>query len=133
MRHGQSYGKNRKKIGLCLLAALRCTKRSVSVRLLVAIITKGLCLGLLAVGFTPHQVAAADSAAQLSDPSRSFSAHEVAAALLTPSLNAPRRACPGSQYVFNLNAQLVYVRFLDRCCLQYGTRVHNQSGESIEE
>ncbi len=83
MRHGQSYGKNRKKIRLCLLAALRCTKRSVRVRLLAAIIAKGLCLGLLAVGFTPHQAAAADSVAQLCDPSRSFSAHEVAAALLT--------------------------------------------------
>jgi hypothetical protein len=83
MRHGQSYGKNRKKIRVCLLAALQCTKRSVSIRSLAAIITKGLCLGLLVVGFTPHQAAAADSAAQLSDPSRSFSAHEVAAAPLT--------------------------------------------------
>ena len=62
------------------MAALRCTKRSGSVRSLAAIITKGLCLGLLAVSFTPHQVAAADNAAQLSNPSRSLSAHEVAAA-----------------------------------------------------
>lgn len=69
--------------GLCLLAALLCTKRSGSVRSLAAIITKGLCLGLLAVSFTPHQVAAGDNAAQLSNPSRSFSAHEVAATLLT--------------------------------------------------
>ena len=68
---------------LCVLAALRCTKRSGSVRSLAAIITKGLCLSLLVVGFTPHQVAAADNAAQLSDPSRSLSAHEVAAAHLT--------------------------------------------------
>ena len=74
---------DRKKIRLCLLAALRCTKRSGSVRSLAAIITKGLCLGLLAVSFTPHQVAAADNAAQLSNPSRSLSAHEVAAALPT--------------------------------------------------
>jgi hypothetical protein len=73
---------NRKKIRLCLLAALRCTKRSRSVRSLAAIITKGLCLGLLAVSFTPHPVAAADNAAQLSNPSRSSSAHEVAAAPL---------------------------------------------------
>ncbi len=83
MRHGQSYETDRKKIRLCLLAALRCTKRSASVRSLVAIITKGLFLGLLAVSFTPHQVAAADNAAQLSNPSRSLSAHEVAAAPLT--------------------------------------------------
>ena len=74
---------NRKKIRLCLLAALRCIKRSGSVRSLAAIITKGLCLGLLAVSFTPHQVAAADNAAQLSNPSRSLSAHEVAATRLT--------------------------------------------------
>ena len=70
---------NRKKIGLCLLAALRCTKRSGSLRSIAAIITKGLCLALLAISFTPHQAAAADNAAQLSNPSRSLSAHEVAA------------------------------------------------------
>ncbi len=74
---------NRKKIGLCLLAAWWCTKRPGSVRSLAAIITKGLCLALLAVSFTPRQAAAADNAAQLSNPSRSLSAHEVAAALLT--------------------------------------------------
>jgi hypothetical protein len=88
---------NRKKIRLCLLAALRCTKSSESVRSLVAIITKGLCLGLLAVSFTPHQVAAADNGAQLSNPSRSLSAHEVATAFLTidpqPSVTPhPKRA-----------------------------------------
>ena len=80
MRRGQSYETNRKKIRLRLLAALRCTKRSGSVRSLAGIITKGLCLGLLAVSFTPHQVAAADNAAQLSNPSRSLSEHQVAAA-----------------------------------------------------
>jgi len=47
------------------------------------IITKGLCLGLLAVSFTPHQAAAADSAAQLSNPRRSLSAYEVAATHLS--------------------------------------------------
>jgi len=83
MRHGQSYKTNRKKIRLCLLAALRCTKRSGSVRSLAAIIAKGLCLGLLAVSFTPHQVAAADDAGLLSDQSSSLSEHEVAAALVT--------------------------------------------------
>ena len=71
---------NRKKIRLCLLAALRCTKRSGSVRSLAAIITKGLCLGLLAVSITPHQVAAADNAMRLSNQSHSLSAPEVAAA-----------------------------------------------------
>jgi hypothetical protein len=74
---------DRKKIRLCLLAALRCTKRSRSVCSLTAIITKGLCLGLLAVSFTPHQVAAADNAVQLPNQSRSLSASEVTVALLT--------------------------------------------------
>ena len=74
---------NIKKIRLCLLAALRCTKRSGSVHSLSAIITKGLCLGLLAFSFTPHQVAAEDNAAQLSNPSQSSSAHEVAATPVT--------------------------------------------------
>ena len=82
MRRGRSYEKNGKKIKPCLLAALRCTKRSGNGRSLAGIITKGLCLGLLAVSFTPHQVAAADNAVQLSNPSRSLSEHQVAA---TPS------------------------------------------------
>ena len=68
---------NRKKIRLCLLAALRCTKRSGDLRSFAGIITKGLCLGLLAVSFTPHQVAAADKTAQLSGLSRSLSAQPV--------------------------------------------------------
>ena len=72
-----------KTIKLCLLAALRCTKCSKSLRSLAVIITQGLCLSLLAVSFIPHQAAAADNAAQLSNPSRSLSAHEVAATLLT--------------------------------------------------
>ncbi|MGA2400386.1 MAG: hypothetical protein ABSG91_01615 [Syntrophobacteraceae bacterium] len=83
MRREQSNETNRRKIRLCLLAALRCTKRSGSVRSLAAAITKGLCLGLLAVSFTPHQVAAADNATQSFNPSRSLSAHEVAAAPLS--------------------------------------------------
>ena len=83
LRHGQAYGAKRKKIGLCLSAPLRGIKRSGSVRSLATIITKGLCLGLLAVSFTPHQVAAADNAAQLSNTSLSLSGHEVAAAPLT--------------------------------------------------
>ena len=83
MRYAQSDETHRKKIGLCLLAALRCTKRSGSVRSLAAIVTTGICLGLLAVGFTPHPVAAADAAAQLSIPSRSSYSHELTAARLT--------------------------------------------------
>ena len=53
-----------------------------NVRSLAAIIPKGICLGLLAVSFTSHQIAAADNAAQLSNPNRSFSLHEVTATLL---------------------------------------------------
>jgi hypothetical protein len=72
---------DRKKSRLCFLDALRRTKRSGIVRSLVAIITKGLCLALLAVSFTPYQVIAADNAVQLSYQIRvrSLSTHEVAA------------------------------------------------------
>lgn len=52
---------NRKRICLCLLAALP-HQRSV-----VAIIVQGFCFGLLAAGFTPLQAIAADDAAQLSN------------------------------------------------------------------
>ena len=83
MRHGRSYDRNRKKIRLSLLTALRCTKRSGSVRSLAAIITKGLCLGLLAASLTPHPLAAADNATQLSNPNRSLSPPQVAATRLT--------------------------------------------------
>ncbi len=72
-----------KKIGLCVLATLLGMKRSASIRSLAATITKGLCLGLLVVSFTPHQVAASDNAAPLSNPSHSLPAHEGATALLT--------------------------------------------------
>jgi len=92
IRYVQAYGAKRKKIGLCLSAALRGIKRSGSIRSLAAIITKGLYLGLLAVSFTPHQVAAADNAAPLSNPSRSLPAHQVAAAPLaieSPPVVAP--------------------------------------------
>ncbi len=92
IRHEQAYGANNEKIGLCFLAALRGIKRSGSVRSLAAIITKGLFLGLLAVSFTPHQVAAADNAAPLSNPSPSLPAPENAVALLTiqtPPVVAP--------------------------------------------
>ena len=65
---------NRKSIGLRLLAALR-HRRSASVRLVAAIIAKGLCFGLLAAGFASHQ-AAADDAEQLSKLSRLSFAHE---------------------------------------------------------
>jgi hypothetical protein len=83
IRHGQAYGAKRKKVGLRLSAPVRGIKRSGSVRPLATIIIKGLCLGLLAVSFTPHQVAAADSAAPLANPSHSLPAHEGATALLT--------------------------------------------------
>lgn len=83
---------NRKKIGLCLLAAWRRTKRPGSVRSLAAIIAEGLCLALLAVSFTIHQAAAADNAAQLSNPSRSLSAHEVAFETQPEAAPYPKRA-----------------------------------------
>jgi hypothetical protein len=66
------------EIRLCLLAAFSRTKRSGSVRALAAGVVKGFCLGLIAVGFTPHQVAAAENTAQLSNQDRSLSARQVA-------------------------------------------------------
>lgn len=63
-----------KKIGLRLLAALRHQRSG------VATMAKGLCFGLLAAIFTPHQAAAADDVAQLSNQSRALFAHGVAAA-----------------------------------------------------
>jgi hypothetical protein len=74
---------NRKKIRLSLLAALRNTMHSGSKRSRAAIITKGLCLGLLAISFIPHQVAAEGNAAQLPNPSLSSSAQKDAATLST--------------------------------------------------
>lgn len=65
------------------MAALLCTKRSGSACRLAAIITKGLCLGLLAVSFTLNQVAAGENAAPLSNPHRSLSAHQVPSTRLT--------------------------------------------------
>jgi hypothetical protein len=66
---------NKKKIGLHLLASL-WSQNSVSVRSVVAIIAKGLCFGLLVIGFTPYQAAATDEAAQLSNLIRPLSADE---------------------------------------------------------
>jgi hypothetical protein len=71
---------NQNNIRPCLLTALRCPNCSRSVRWLAASITKGFYLGLLALSFIPHQVAAADNAEQLSYPSHSLPAHEVTAA-----------------------------------------------------
>lgn len=48
-----------------------------------AIITKGLCLGLLAVSFIPHQIAAEDNAAQLPNPGVSSSSEKDVATLPT--------------------------------------------------
>ncbi|MHC1729518.1 MAG: hypothetical protein AB9866_26530 [Syntrophobacteraceae bacterium] len=85
-----------KKIRLCLLTALRCAKRSGSVRSLAAIIAKGLCLSLLvlAVGCAHRQAAVVDNAARLYYPSSSSS--EAAASLSTtekqPGAPHPKRA-----------------------------------------
>lgn len=74
---------NRNKIIFCLLTALKYTKCSGSLLSLAVIITKGFCLGILAVSFIPYQVAAEGSPAQLSNPSFSLSASEVTAVSLT--------------------------------------------------
>ena len=66
------------------MSAMGRTKYLGSARSLAAIITKGLGLGLLAVSFIAHQVAAADNDAQLSNPSRSLPERKVAVALAAP-------------------------------------------------
>lgn len=67
--------KTEKRIGLFLLTAFQYTKFSAgNSRSIAVIIVKGFCLGLLACGFTPQQVAATGNVAQLSNPSRSLSA-----------------------------------------------------------
>ncbi len=52
-------------------------------RSVVAIIVKGLCFGLLAVSFTPHQASAADDVAQVSNLNHPLSVQAVAAAPAT--------------------------------------------------
>ena len=64
-------------------AAFRRTKRSGSAYSLAASIAKGICLGLMAISFNPHQVGAAENTAQFSNPDRSLSAHQVARTRLT--------------------------------------------------
>jgi hypothetical protein len=83
MRHGQSFDKNRQKIRLFFLLLLRYTKHSGSIRSFALIIVKGLCFSLLVVCLIPHQVAATDSAVQLSNPSRSLPVQEGTTALLS--------------------------------------------------
>jgi hypothetical protein len=83
---------DRINIRLYLSALLRSAKRSVGVHSLAAIVTKGLYLGLLAVSFTLHQVAAADNAVQLSYNIRTLSAQDVPAAL--PSIETQPVVAP---------------------------------------
>jgi len=71
-------------IGPRLLAVL-WRQRSERVRAGVAILAKGLCLGLLTAGLTLHPATAADAVAPLSNPSRALPAHEGATAPSTSS------------------------------------------------
>ena len=71
------------KLRLCFVAAFRRTERSGSECSLAAGIAKGLCLGLMAISFNPHQVAAAENTAQFSNPDRSLSAHQATPPRLT--------------------------------------------------
>lgn len=82
IRHGQSL-KKIEKIGLCLLAAFRRTKRSGSACAFAAGIAKGIGLGLMAVSFNVPQAAASEKNSQFFHPGRSLSAHQVAGTRLT--------------------------------------------------
>ena len=78
IRHGQL-----EKIGLCLLAVFWRAKRSRSACSLAASIAKGICLGLMAVSFNLHQVAAAENNAQFPNPVSLLSASQAAGTRLT--------------------------------------------------
>jgi len=65
--------------GRAFFASLRRAKCSRSMRSLAAGLVKGLCVGLTAVAFFPHQVAAADKAVQIFSPASPLSAHQTAA------------------------------------------------------
>ena len=80
------------KIRLCLLAAFRRTKRSGVPCPLAAGIAKRICLGLMAVSFIPHEVAAAEKTAQSPKPDRSLFALEIAGS----RLNAERQHAAAS-------------------------------------
>jgi hypothetical protein len=82
IRHGHSL-KTIEMIRLALWAALRCAKRSGNSCSLEASIAKGICLGLMAISFNSHQVAAAENTAQFSSPDRSLSAYQVDGTRLT--------------------------------------------------
>jgi hypothetical protein len=89
-------GANREEIGLWAPALLRRIL-SGSIRPLAVIISKGICLGLLAACATFHQVPAVDNTAPLSIPNHALTAHERAQTLLTietePTVpNRPKRA-----------------------------------------
>jgi hypothetical protein len=75
-----------------LLGSAQAHKAFSSSRSLAAIIAKGICLGLMAISFNPHQVTAAEDTAQFSNPERSLSAHQLAGtrlAVKTQSAVAP--------------------------------------------
>ena len=59
------------------MAVFGRTKRSGSQCSLAAGIAKGICLGLMAVSFTPHAVAAAENTPQFSNQDRSLSALQI--------------------------------------------------------
>jgi len=89
--HEQSL-KTIEKIRLWLLAAFRRTKRSGSACALAASIAKGICLGLIAISFNPHQVAAAQNDAQFSNPVSLLPANQVAG--IRPTVETQPAAAP---------------------------------------
>lgn len=65
---------NNNRIGLRLRTAAREAKHKGSTRAIGANLGKGICIALLAASFAAHQAAAADTAGQLSNPSRALPA-----------------------------------------------------------
>jgi len=101
-RQGLSYVAVTKPTRLRLWGKLRGAGDRGSVRALTAVMTRGLCLGLLAVGLIPHPVAAVETAAQPSNPSLAVSVSEVPTAVSAYEAHHevashPKRACFGQE------------------------------------
>jgi hypothetical protein len=88
-RHGQSYGMNRKIARAALSVGIKTHKALRNLISIAVIMTKGICIGLLAVSCASHQIAGVDDAVQGGIPYRPLSLHEsVADRLLTETQSA---------------------------------------------
>ena len=80
------------KVRLCLFAAFRRARRSGRACPLAAGIARGICLGLIAISFNPHQVGAAENGAPFTNPVSLLSAYQAAGT--RPSVETQPAAAP---------------------------------------